>query len=158
MTATGGQFGAIEFVKGMKEPPRLAQGSCRSVWRFHEKKRIGEGTYGTVYRAVDRDTGEVVALKKVILHNEQQVGFPITSIREVRLLKRACHPNCVRLRDVVVGSARDSVFLVFEYCEHDMASLMETMRKPFSEAEVGLQALFVSGSQIHAVWGGRGCA
>ena len=75
-------------------------------------------------------------MKKVILHNERQVGFPITSLREARLLKRIQHPNCVALRDIAVGKGRDHVFLVFEYCEHDMASLIERMGKSFSESEV----------------------
>lgn len=81
-------------------------GTCRAVSTFERRNRIGEGTYGTVYRAIDRRTNEVVALKKVILHNEKQVGFPITSLREVRLLKRLAHPNCVLLRDVAVGPNR----------------------------------------------------
>lgn len=51
---------------------------------------------------------------KVILHNEKQVGFPVTSLREVRLLKRLSHVNCVKLFDVAVGKARDQIFLVFE--------------------------------------------
>ena len=63
-------------------------GACRPVTSYERKNRIGEGTYGTVYRAVCKETREVVALKKVILHNEKQVGFPITSLREVRLLRR----------------------------------------------------------------------
>eukprot|EP00617_Octactis_speculum_P011568 CAMPEP_0185780280 /NCGR_PEP_ID=MMETSP1174-20130828/98606_1 /TAXON_ID=35687 /ORGANISM="Dictyocha speculum, Strain CCMP1381" /LENGTH=384 /DNA_ID=CAMNT_0028469783 /DNA_START=184 /DNA_END=1338 /DNA_ORIENTATION=+ len=111
-------------------------GSCRPVSSFERKNRIGEGTYGTVYRAVDKHTSEVVALKKVILHNEKQVGFPITSLREVRLLKRLNHPNCVLLREVAVGKNRDAVFLVMEYCEHDMASLIDNMCTRFSESEV----------------------
>lgn len=114
----------------------LPRGGCRSVHDFEKSFRIGAGTYGTVYRAVEKSSRKVVALKKVILHNEKQVGFPVTSLREVRLLKRLEHPNCVSLLDVAVGKGRDHVFLVFEYCEHDMASLIEHMGKRFSECEV----------------------
>ena len=46
------------------------------------------------------------------LHHEQQDGFPLTSLREVALLKRISHPNCVSLLDVAVGRNRDGVFLV----------------------------------------------
>lgn len=57
-----------------------------------------QGTYGYVYRAVERSTGTMVALKKVILHNEKQDGFPLTSLREIRMLKKVSqHPNCVKL-------------------------------------------------------------
>jgi serine/threonine protein kinase len=50
-----------------------------------------------VYRGLDKATGRTVALKRVILHNEKQDGFPLTSLREVRMLKKIAHPNCVRL-------------------------------------------------------------
>lgn len=50
-----------------------------------------------MYRGLDKATGATVALKRVILHNEKQDGFPLTSLREVRMLKKIAHPNCVRL-------------------------------------------------------------
>jgi serine/threonine protein kinase len=130
---------AVEFRSGgdLEPPPvgDLPRGSCRSVQDFEKSCRIGEGTYGTVYRAVEKKTGKVVALKRVLLHNEKQNGFPLTSLREIRLLKRLDHANCVALQSIAVGKARDSVFLCFEYCEHDMASLCEHGKR-FSEAEV----------------------
>jgi hypothetical protein len=58
----------IEFrkSKAKDEPPaELASGSCRSISEFENFCRIGEGTYGTVYRAVDKSSEQVVALKKV---------------------------------------------------------------------------------------------
>lgn len=50
-----------------------------------------------VYRAIDRDNGKMVALKRVTLHNEKQDGFPLTSLREIRMLKMISHVNCVKL-------------------------------------------------------------
>jgi serine/threonine protein kinase len=79
----------------------------------------------------------MVALKRVILHNEKQDGFPLTSLREIRMLKKVSqHPNCVHLLEIAVGRKRDGVFLVFEYCEHDMAHLIDHMGKRFTESEV----------------------
>lgn len=49
-------------------------GACRDVEEFEKLNRIGEGTYGTVYRARDRRSDRVVALKRVILHNEASEG------------------------------------------------------------------------------------
>ncbi|OQR89734.1 hypothetical protein THRCLA_09607 [Thraustotheca clavata] len=115
--------------------PFEAFGSCRDVDEFEKLNRIGEGTYGTVYRARDKKSGEIVALKRVILHNEKQDGFPITAIREIKLLKRLHQENCVQLKDVVVGRKRSSVFLVFEYCEHDLSALMTNVKRPFTESE-----------------------
>ncbi len=93
-------------------------GACRPVKSYQKLNQIGEGAYGTVYRGIDKATGEMVALKRVILHNEKQDGFPLTSLREIRMLKLiGRHPNCVRLEEIAVGRKRDGVFLVFEYCE-----------------------------------------
>lgn len=111
-------------------------GACRTVSSFDKLNRIGEGTYGMVYRAIDKISNAVVALKRIILHNETKDGFPLTSLREISCLRRISHPNCVKLLEVVVGRKRDGVFLVFEYCEHDLASLLEHVRQPFSESEV----------------------
>eukprot|EP00919_Chromeraceae_sp_WS-2016_P020409 GHVR01048559.1.p1 GENE.GHVR01048559.1~~GHVR01048559.1.p1 ORF type:complete len:178 (-),score=35.44 GHVR01048559.1:614-1147(-) len=111
------------------------RGPCRSISEFDILQQIGEGTYGTVYRARDHRTDEIVALKNVRLHDEKE-GFPITTSREVRLLRSINHPNIVKLREVVVGDNIHSIFLVFEYCSHDVAALLDTMDAPFSNAEI----------------------
>ncbi|XP_005620601.1 cyclin-dependent kinase 10 isoform X2 [Canis lupus baileyi] len=110
-------------------------GRCRSVKEFEKLNRIGEGTYGIVYRARDTLTDEIVALKKVRMDKEKD-GVPISSLREITLLLRLRHPNIVELKEVVVGTHLESIFLVMGYCEQDLASLLENMPTPFSEAQV----------------------
>jgi cyclin-dependent kinase 10 len=111
--------------------------NCSNVAEYEKVDRIGEGTYGTVYRGIHRPTRRVVALKRVILHNEQTEGFPITSLREIAMLRQCQgHKNCVQLLDVVAGKKRDAVFLVFEFCEHDMYPLMRIHNNTFIEAEM----------------------
>ncbi|XP_029782352.1 cyclin-dependent kinase 10 isoform X3 [Suricata suricatta] len=110
-------------------------GRCRSVKEFEKLNRIGEGTYGIVYRARDTRTDEIVALKKVRMDKEKD-GVPISSLREITLLLRLRHPNIVELKEVVVGNHLESIFLVMGYCEQDLASLLENMPTPFSEAQV----------------------
>lgn len=129
-------------------------GACRPVSSYQKLNRIGEGTYGMVYRALDRKTNVIVALKRIILHNENKDGFPLTSIREITTLRRINHVNCVRLLDVAVGRKRDGVFLVFEYCEHDIASLIDHVRHPFPESEVKclLLQLLSAVQYLHERW------
>uniref|UniRef100_A0A673HZ64 Cyclin-dependent kinase 10 n=1 Tax=Sinocyclocheilus rhinocerous TaxID=307959 RepID=A0A673HZ64_9TELE len=103
-------------------PHRERLGKCRSVKEFEKVNRIGEGTYGIVYRALDTRTNEIVALKKVRMYKEKD--------GEISLLLRLRHPNIVELKEVVVGSHLES------YCEQDLASLLENMQTPFSEAQV----------------------
>ena len=66
---------------------------------FTESQKIGEGTYGQVYKA--RDTsGEWVALKKLRLDDNGE-GVPVTTLREVALLKELVHDNIVRLLSLI---------------------------------------------------------
>ena len=99
---------------------------------YEKLGKLGEGTYGIVHKAKDRRTGEYVALKRVktgLSKNEKKTGFPITSIREIKILQNLDHPNIVRLREVVKSNNRGWVFLVFEYFEHDLASLLDKQMK-----------------------------
>ncbi|XVE92201.1 hypothetical protein REPUB_Repub01dG0076500 [Reevesia pubescens] len=108
---------------------------CRSVDEFERLNKIDEGTYGVVYRAKDKKTGEIVALKKVKMEKERE-GFPLTSLREINILLSFHHSSIVDVKEVVVGNNLDSIFMVMEYMEHDLKGLMETMKQPFSQSEV----------------------
>eukprot|EP00026_Physarum_polycephalum_P008551 Phypoly_transcript_08639.p1 GENE.Phypoly_transcript_08639~~Phypoly_transcript_08639.p1 ORF type:complete len:385 (+),score=72.31 Phypoly_transcript_08639:8-1162(+) len=125
----------------------------RSVNDFEKLARVGEGTYGVVYKARDKKTNTIVALKKVRMERERE-GIPLTSIREIKILKEVQHPHVVSLREVVVGSKVDSIFLVFEYMEHDLAGLLDNMRTPFSESEVKclMLQLLRSIEYLHSKW------
>nr|XP_055088848.1 cyclin-dependent kinase 10 isoform X8 [Symphalangus syndactylus]XP_055088849.1 cyclin-dependent kinase 10 isoform X8 [Symphalangus syndactylus]XP_055088850.1 cyclin-dependent kinase 10 isoform X8 [Symphalangus syndactylus]XP_055088852.1 cyclin-dependent kinase 10 isoform X8 [Symphalangus syndactylus] len=68
--------------------------------------------------------------------DKEKDGIPISSLREITLLLRLHHPNIVELKEVVVGNHLESIFLVMGYCEQDLASLLENMPTPFSEAQV----------------------
>eukprot|EP00007_Cunea_sp_BSH-02190019_P001233 CAMPEP_0174238582 /NCGR_PEP_ID=MMETSP0417-20130205/11840_1 /TAXON_ID=242541 /ORGANISM="Mayorella sp, Strain BSH-02190019" /LENGTH=506 /DNA_ID=CAMNT_0015317437 /DNA_START=185 /DNA_END=1702 /DNA_ORIENTATION=- len=110
-------------------------GRCRNVSDFEKHEQLGEGTYGVVSRAVDFESGHVVAIKRIRMEGERE-GTPITSLREIDLLQECSHPNIVQLYDVVVGNKLDSVFLVMEYVDNDMARILSCRVRPFSEAEV----------------------
>ena len=63
--------------------------------KYQKIEKIGEGTYGVVYKARNRLTGDLVALKKIRLEAEDE-GIPSTAIREISILKELQHPNIVR--------------------------------------------------------------
>jgi len=128
------------------EPYELAEedqyGRCRAVSEFEKLNRVGEGTYGIVYRARDSKTGEIVALKKMRMDREKD-GIPVSGIREISILLECRHENVVHLREVAVGRSLESIFLVMSYCEQDLASLLDNMQQPFSEAQVKCIAMQV---------------
>ena len=110
-------------------------GACRSVADFEKLNRIGEGTYGIVYRARDLKSGEIVALKKIRMEREKE-GLPICSVREISILLQLRHRNIVEMVEVVVGRDLSNMFLVMRYCEQDLATLIDNMKRPFTEAQV----------------------
>jgi len=91
--------------------------------RYEKVEKIGEGTYGVVYRARDRNTGMTIALKKIRLEQEEE-GVPSTAIREISLLKELDHNNVVRLEDVVHSDKK--LYLVFEYLDLDLKKHMDS--------------------------------
>lgn len=110
--------------------------SCRSVFEYEKLNKINEGTYGVVYKAKDKKSGEIVALKKVKMDvNKGDDGFPLSSLREINILSSFSHPSIVNVKEVVMDDG-DGVFMVMEYMEYDLKGLMEKMREPFSISEV----------------------
>ncbi|KAG9348691.1 hypothetical protein JZ751_029008, partial [Albula glossodonta] len=90
---------------------------------FQKIEKIGEGTYGVVYKAKNKVTGQSVALKKIRLDADTE-GVPSTAIREISLLKELNHPNIVKLLDVV--HTEKKLYLVFEYLNQDLKKYMDT--------------------------------
>jgi len=108
----------------------LPLGACVGAsQRFRKVSRVGEGTYGVVYKAEDREhPGDYVALKRCIPHHQASDGFPLTALREIQSLRMLQHhPNVISLRTDIgmVAVSTNDTFLVFEYCEHDLAKLLD---------------------------------
>ena len=139
-----------------RKPPQHPDflGKARSVYNFERLNVIGQGTYGVVYRARDKESGAIVALKKLRMEREKE-GMPLTSLREITLLKACTHPNVVELREIVVGNKLDSIFLAFEYCENDLATLLDSaMKRKFTVGEVKclLKQLLSAVAYMHDRW------
>lgn len=87
-------------------------------------EKIGEGTYGVVYKAKCKETGRIVALKKIRLDSENE-GIPATTIREISLLKNLKHSTIIRLSDVIYSG--NKLYLVFEYLNIDLRRYMDEL-------------------------------
>jgi hypothetical protein len=136
----------------------LSTGACENVSQRYEKVgRVGQGTYGVVYKARDKIKGGYVALKRCLPHHESSDGFPLTTLREIHAL-RVCsqHEHIVSLLQVSVSSS-NGVFLVFEYCTHDLAQLIDAYypkhrKSPFQQSHVKtlLQQLLSALEFVHS--------
>ncbi|KAK2738403.1 hypothetical protein FQN57_007080 [Myotisia sp. PD_48] len=128
-------------------------GPCRHVNNFESLNPIEEGAYGLVSRARESTTGDIVAIKKLKMENSYE-GFPVTGLREIQTLSEARHPHIVRLREVVMGDTMDDVFLVMDFIEHDLKTLLDDMRDPFLPSETKTLLLQVIGAAefLHSHW------
>lgn len=115
----------------------------RSLACMKLDKVVGSGTFGVVYKAVDKthEAQPVVALKKIKMEMEKQ-GFPLTAIREIKILNMMKHENIVQLREVITYYEEDKeedpalathtdlipgdVFMVFEYVDYELANLLKS--------------------------------
>ncbi|CAJ2506057.1 Uu.00g001870.m01.CDS01 [Anthostomella pinea] len=134
-------------------------GPSRSVENYDKLNDIEEGAYGWVARAREISTGKVVALKRLKLDSSGRAGLPETGLREIQILKDCAHRNVVSLQEVVVGDDTtlgriENIFLVLEFLEHDLKSVLEDMPEPFlaSEVKTLLRQLASGVAYLHDHW------
>ncbi len=86
--------------------------------------------------------------------DKEKNGFPITSLREIRTLMEARHPHVVQVKEIVVGDTLTQIFIVMEFVEHDLKTLLSNMRSPFlvSEVKTLLHQLLSAVAQLHDNW------
>ncbi|CAI8592596.1 unnamed protein product [Vicia faba] len=107
----------------------------RSASTFEKYDKIGQGTYSTVFKARDLTTQKIVALKRVRFDNldHESVNF---MAREIIFLRRLDHPNIIKLEGLITSPTSRSMYLVFEYMEHDLTGLATAPGVKFSEPQV----------------------
>ena len=108
---------------------------CRSVFEYEKLNKINEGAYGVVYKARDKKTGEIVALKKMKMKTAETDGFPMSALREINILLSFHHPSIVDVKEVVMDDF-GTVYMVMEYMENDLKRMIEMRKQPFSISEV----------------------
>ncbi|XP_058752928.1 probable serine/threonine-protein kinase At1g54610 [Vicia villosa] len=124
-------------------PPWLTAvcGEALSGWiprkadTFEKIDKIGQGTYSNVYKAKDSLTGKIVALKKVRFDNLEPESVKFMA-REILILRRLDHPNVIKLHGLVTSRMTCSLYLVFDYMEHDLAGLAASPDIRFTEPQI----------------------
>ncbi|KAM3186135.1 hypothetical protein ACTXT7_004921 [Hymenolepis weldensis] len=99
------------------------------IEEYENIKKVGQGTFGEVFKVREKRTNKIYAVKR--LRTEKEVeGFPLTSLREVIILQQLNHENIVRLHGIChkrnnnPNSSRYDFFLLFEFCDHDLSGLL----------------------------------
>lgn len=107
----------------------------RSADSFEKLNKIGQGTYSSVYKARDLKTGKIVAMKKVRFVNMDPESVRFMA-REIHVLRKLDHPNVMKLEGLVTSRVSGSLYLVFEYMEHDLAGLAASPKIKFTEPQI----------------------
>lgn len=102
---------------------------------FEKLEKIGQGTYSSVFRARELETGKIVALKKVRFDNFEPESVRFMA-REIKILRRLDHPNIVKLEGLITSRLSCSIYLVFEYMEHDLSGLLACPDIQFTEPQI----------------------
>jgi hypothetical protein len=100
--------------------------------RYKVTEVLGDGTYGSVHRAINRQTGEVVAIKR--MKKKFYSWEECVSLREVRSLRKLSHPSIVKLKEVI--RENDELFFVFEYLDRNLYEMCKARDRPLPEASV----------------------
>lgn len=114
-----------------KLPPDLAKSKSVFFRKPGNESVVGSGTYGKVFKGLNVYTQKLVALKRIRMEGERD-GFPVTAVREVKLLRSLKHINVVKLQEVMVEA--NECFMVFEYLSHDLTGLLN---HPTFQADLG---------------------
>ncbi|PFH55819.1 hypothetical protein XA68_17566 [Ophiocordyceps unilateralis] len=114
-----------KMIRRQKARPHLTPDLAASESVFFRKPGnesvVGSGTYGKVFKGLNVYTKGLVALKRIRMEGERD-GFPVTAVREIKLLQSLRHTNIVNLQEVMVE--KNDCFMVFEYLSHDLTGLL----------------------------------
>ncbi|KAL2067865.1 hypothetical protein VTL71DRAFT_15963 [Oculimacula yallundae] len=116
---------------------------CSKITDYEMMGKLGEGTFGEVHKARSKKTGAIFALKKILMHNEKD-GFPITALREIKLLKLLSHPNILKLEEMAVEQhhktadkrKRAVMYMITPYMSHDLSGLLENPQVKLHETHI----------------------
>ncbi|KAF2474169.1 Pkinase-domain-containing protein [Lindgomyces ingoldianus] len=114
---------------------------CSKIGDYRIMQKLGEGTFGEVHKAQHNRTSQIVALKKILMHNEKD-GFPITALREIKLLKMLSHHNVLKLEEMAIerpkgeGRKRAILYMVTPYMDHDLSGLLDNPDVSFTEGQI----------------------
>jgi len=109
----------------MSEAAETSQEGSVVLNRYRKIEKLGQGSYGVVYKAEDlKKPGQIVALKKQLLDTEDE-GIPSSTLREISILKELPHANVVRLLEVFTLDKK--LWLVFEFLDSDLHDYIDSL-------------------------------
>ncbi|CAN0908704.1 Probable serine/threonine-protein kinase At1g09600 [Linum grandiflorum] len=140
MAVANGEKGA-QVVAGWPSWLTSVAGEAINGWiprrldSFEKLEKIGQGTYSSVYKARDLESKKIVALKKVRFANMDPESVKFMA-REIIILRRLDHQNVMKLEGIITSRMSGSLYLVFEYMDHDLSGLLSSAGSQFTESQI----------------------
>lgn len=97
--------------------------------------QVGQGTYSNVYKARDRETGKIVALKKVRFDTSESESVKFMA-REITMLQKLDHPNIIKFEGLATSRMQYSLYLVFEFMQSDLTKVIARPGQRLTEPQV----------------------
>ncbi|XP_010932052.1 probable serine/threonine-protein kinase At1g54610 [Elaeis guineensis] len=107
----------------------------KSADSYDKLDKVGQGTYSNVYKARDRDTGKIVALKKVRFDTSESESVRFMA-REIMILQKLDHPNVIKLEGLATSRMQYSLYLVFDFMQSDLATVISRPGGRLTEPQV----------------------
>nr|GMD53565.1 probable serine/threonine-protein kinase At1g54610 [Ipomoea batatas] len=95
----------------------------KSADSYDKLSKVGQGTYSNVYKARDRNSGKIVALKKVRFDTSEPESVKFMA-REIIILQKLNHPNIIKLEGVATSRMQYSLYLVFDFMPSDLSTII----------------------------------
>nr|XP_043615863.1 probable serine/threonine-protein kinase At1g54610 [Erigeron canadensis] len=113
----------------------LANLVSKTADSYDKLAKIGHGTYSNVYKARDRDTGKIVALKKVRFDTSEPESVKFMA-REIIILQKLDHPNIIKLEGLATSRMQYSLYLVFDYMQSDLTRIISQPEGRLTEPQI----------------------
>ncbi|XP_031120602.1 probable serine/threonine-protein kinase At1g54610 [Ipomoea triloba] len=107
----------------------------KSADSYEKIDKVGSGTYSNVYKARDKETGKIVAMKKVRFDTSEPQSVKFMA-REIMILQKLDHPNIIKLEGLATSRMQYSIYLVFDYMQSDLASIISRPGGRLNESQV----------------------
>ncbi|KAI4317169.1 hypothetical protein L6164_025064 [Bauhinia variegata] len=105
----------------------------KSADSYEKLAKVGRGTYSNVYKARDKESGKIVALKKVRFDTSDSESIKFMA-REITILRKLDHPNVIKLEGLATSRMQYSLYLVFDFMHSDLTRIItrpgETLTEP----------------------------
>ncbi|KAG6768339.1 hypothetical protein POTOM_027249 [Populus tomentosa] len=108
---------------------------AKSADSYDKLAKVGQGTYSNVYKARDRDTGKIVALKKVRFDTSEPESFKFMA-REIMMPQKLDHPNVIKLEGLATSRMQYSLYLVFDFMQSDLTRIISRPGERLTEPQV----------------------